>query len=73
MLCVQCMTRGHCRRLQVRLVTDAELANPEFIRDLRRHAHAFKFGRDAWLENLSSFYRDYPGSITDETFLKTTS
>lgn len=64
-ICNQCLTLGYCRRLQDRLVTDGELANPEFIRDVRRHAHSFGFGRDAWLDRLTDLYRDYPGRIVD--------
>lgn len=64
-LCNQCLTRGHCRHLQSKVVSDAELSNPEFIRDLRRHALGLRFGRDAWLDKLADLYRDYPGRIVN--------
>jgi hypothetical protein len=65
-LCAQCLPLGYCRRLQSKVVSDAELSNPEFIRDLRGHAYGRGFTRDAWLDKLANFYRDYPGTITDE-------
>lgn len=64
-LCIQCLTLGYCRRLQAQVVTDADLANPDFIRDVRAYAHSFGFGRDVWLDRLTDLYRDYPGRIVD--------
>lgn len=63
--CVQCYLVGYCRRLQARLVTDADLANPEFIRDLRHHAYGLGLTRDAWVSQLTDRYRDYQGTIID--------
>lgn len=65
-LCVQCMTLGYCRRLQSRVVSDAELGNTAFIRDLRAYAFGMKVSRDRWVEVLANIYRDYPGRIVDE-------
>lgn len=65
-LCAQCFTEGFCRYLRVRLVTDAEIANPEFVRDVRAHAFSMGRTRDGWLEFLADAYRDYPGSVVDE-------
>lgn len=77
-LCPECFLQGYCRRLTTHLVTDAEIANPVFVGDLRDHAHALGLSRDAWLDHLMSLYRDYPGrvvgargmmSISTRTFL----
>lgn len=64
-LCVQCLPLGYCRRLKARMVSDAELGDPEFIRDLRHHAYGLGFTRDAWVNKLADLYRDYPGTIVD--------
>jgi hypothetical protein len=66
-LCVQCLGLGYCGELRSPLVTDAELNNPEFIRDVRACAHSLKITRDRWLVWLEDAYRDYPGMIVDES------
>ena len=65
-LCAQCFTEGFCRYMRVRLVTDDEIANPEFVRDVRAAAYAMRRTRDGWLEFLADAYRDYPGSVVDD-------
>lgn len=60
-LCNGCLSQGYCQSLRTRIVTDAELANPEFIRDVRTHARGLKLTRDRWLSWLEDAYRDYPG------------
>lgn len=64
-LCARCFTEGHCRYLTVSLVTDDQLDDGEFIRDVRAHAHAMRITRDHWLSFLTDAYRDYPGQVFD--------
>ena len=64
-LCVQCLSLNYCRKLTCRMVSDAELANPEFIRDVRVYARGLNLTRDGWLHWLENTYRDYPGLIVD--------
>ncbi|MCI4663728.1 MAG: hypothetical protein MRY74_03310, partial [Neomegalonema sp.] len=63
MLCNQCVVGEVCRCRSAWLVSDAELSNPEFIRDVRAFAHALGVAPDAWRDYLSNLYRDYPGAI----------
>lgn len=62
-LCPTCLGVGYCRELNTPLVTDAELADPEFIRDLRNFASGLPLNCYDWLDGLSDLYRDYPGWI----------
>lgn len=64
-LCIQCLGLNYCRQLTCRIVSDAELANPEFIRDVRTHARGLDLTRDGWMLWLADAYRDYPGLIVD--------
>ena len=64
-LCVQCLGLNYCRQLASLIVSDAELRNPEFVRDVRTHASRMALTRDGWLPWLENAYRDYPGMIVD--------
>lgn len=64
-LCPECYLQGYCRRLRSRIITDAELSNPAFIRDLRAYAAELRVSCDRWLDYLLDAYRDYPGLIVD--------
>lgn len=72
-LCTFCLTGGYCRRLHTQIVSDVDLANPDFIRDLRAFAFRLGINDEDWQEYLTNLYRDYPGWIADandhETFL----
>lgn len=62
-LCVDCLALGYCRDLKTAVVTDAELSNPEFIRDVRATAYRCGKSADGWLEFASNLYRDLTGRI----------
>ena len=64
-LCPECFLAAYCRRLASRLVSDAELANPDFVRDVRAYAAGLKGGADRWAGSLIDAYCDYPGTIVD--------
>ena len=72
-LCPLCLIYGYCRRTTSLLVRDAEIANPEFVRDTRLFAHSLGISPDSWHDFIIDEYRDYPGRILDprgnETFL----
>lgn len=63
-LCGQCYLQGYCRRLQSRIIADAELT-PAFVRDVRAHMRGLGIGADRWASFLIEAYRDYPGRIID--------
>ena len=65
MPCKQCLHLGACRKLRTRLVSDAELSNPEFVRDVRAFAYLQDVSSDLWLEHLSDLYRDFRGVIVN--------
>lgn len=62
-LCLNCLSRGYCRRLRVEIVGDEDLANPEYIRDLRAFALGLGVNDEDWREFVSDLYRDYRGWI----------
>lgn len=65
MLCSCCLLLGYCRRLNVQIVSDEALGDPEFIRDIRTFAEGLDLTRDEWKDTLSNLYRDYRGRILD--------
>lgn len=65
-LCCACLALGYCARLSCRIVSDDELANPEFIRDVKMTAYDLRVSCDEWLEYLTRLYRDYRGRIVDQ-------
>lgn len=66
-LCATCYTHGYCRRLVARPVTDDELRNSDFVRDLRAHALRLGIAAESWPSFLIEAYRDYPGTVRDGT------
>lgn len=62
-LCANCIELGHCARCAAVLVSDAELKNADFIRDVRAFAFSLGVSKHHWLEFLTDLYRDYPGVI----------
>lgn len=74
-LCHYCMYLGYCHRITSLIVTDAEISNPEFIRDVRVFAHGLGLTPDQWHEFVIDAYRDYKGRIVSkrgaEVFLTT--
>ncbi len=65
--CPHCRLNGYCINIVTELVTDDELDNPEYLRDVRALAHEF-FGKDAagCLDHFDALYRDYRGWICHE-------
>ncbi len=64
-LCYRCINQGYCKSTMSLIVSDAELNNPEFIRDVRETAYSMKVPKGKWLTLTSNLYRDYLGSIVD--------
>ncbi|MEM6413523.1 MAG: hypothetical protein AAF720_02575 [Pseudomonadota bacterium] len=73
MVCSNCIIEGVCQARVVRLVSDAEIEDPNFVIKVRRLAATLSVPHDGWLEFLSRLYCDYDGIIVDksgnETFL----
>ncbi len=65
MFCQCCTVIEYCRNVRTFLVSDAELSNPEFIRDVRDFAHGLDISSYHWREHLNNLYRDYYGVILD--------
>lgn len=65
-ICGACIALGYCCQLRAKLVSDDELNNPEFIRDLRAWTYQLDIGPDHWLDYLSDQYRDYAGTVVDD-------
>jgi len=63
-LCPSCILLGYCRNRSAWLVTDKELDNPEFVRDVREAARAEAVSPDHWIDHITRLYRDYRGWIT---------
>lgn len=73
-LCVHCLTLGYCKNSTRQLVRDAQLENPEYLRDLRNFAASLEISADHFLDYLLNLYRDYRGRIVsngNEVFLNT--
>ncbi|KCZ89734.1 hypothetical protein [Hyphomonas jannaschiana] len=64
-LCVQCLSKGFCEQIQTRIVSDEELSNPDFVRDVRNFSAGLAVDPNSWLEALYNMYCQYPGSIVD--------
>ena len=66
MLCRECYADGACRNERTIIVSDEELSNPHFIRDLRNFACRLNISSYHWHDVLCDLYRDYRGHIVDE-------
>lgn len=66
MLCPQCYCCGYCRKSVVQIVSDKQIANPEYIRDLRAFTAKLDIEADRWRCYLVDCYRDFSGWIAGE-------
>lgn len=64
-LCYRCVGNGFCKNTKSLIVSDAELDNPEFIRDVRKTAYSLQTTNTQWLHLITNLYRDYLGIIVD--------
>ena len=62
----QLRNTGYCGAKIIRLVTDDELSQPQFVRGLRATARALGYSASEWVDRLSDIYRDFDGVIIDE-------
>jgi len=63
MFCRCCDALDYCRNIKTRLVSDDEISNPEFIRDVRNFAYSLGVSSYYWRDYLNNLYRDYKGWI----------
>ena len=63
MFCQCCTVMEYFRNVRTLVVDDAELSNPEFIRDVRNFARSLGISSYHWRGHLSDLYRDYHGVI----------
>lgn len=66
-LCHRCYAQGYCQRLAVRLTSDEELSNSEFVCDVKMFIPTLRMGPVALREYLSDQYRDMHGMVYDLT------
>jgi len=62
-LCFNCISLGYCRNKNTVVVSDLDLQNPEYIRDVRLFAYHLNISSHAWHMYLTNLYRDYKGRI----------
>ena len=60
-LCARCLSLGYCKNSTRQLVRDAQLEDPEYLRDLRNFAASLGISADHWLDHLMDMYRDFSG------------
>lgn len=56
----------YCNGLSVGLVSDLELSNPDFIRDVRAFCFELDVSSYHWHDHVIDLYRDYRGTVLDE-------
>lgn len=61
--CLECQLFGYCRNRQTKLVATAQVADSEYIRDLKSFARSLGVSDADWQEYISDLYRDMPGWI----------
>jgi hypothetical protein len=64
--CRDCLAEGICPLLFARLVSDKELGNPKFIRDVRNFAYLVGKLPSEWKEYLNDEYAAFRGIIIDK-------
>lgn len=62
-ICTDCICLGYCIKRTARLVSNKEIANSNFIRDVRKYAYSLSIPYPQWHEHVSDTYRDYAGWI----------
>lgn len=65
-ICQFYLNHGYCRCRVATLVTDEELSNSEFVRDIRSHAASYHLGAEQFVLKLLNDYRDFPGAIVND-------
>ncbi len=63
--CIECSYFSIDRIRRSLMVSNDEIANPEFIRDGRATCLAQNQRAEHWIEYVNDLYRDYPGCIVD--------
>lgn len=64
-LCAPCLADGVCRVRTSLIANDDELANMDFVRDVRMFAVSLNVTPDRWLDFISDLYRDFNGKIVN--------
>jgi len=63
--CPYCHAIHTVQRCKSRFASNAEIANPEVIRDVRNFCAGLPVTPEAWIDYLNDLYRDYLGIIVD--------
>lgn len=65
-LCNDCFLAAQCQKLNVQIVSLADVADPAFVYDVRDFCWRLGISRDAWLDRLADWLRDFNGQFVDE-------
>lgn len=68
-LCNDCFLAAQCQKLNVQIVSLADVADPAFVFDVRDFCWRLGISRDAWLDRLADWLRDFDGQFIDEAGL----
>lgn len=63
--CPVCQMAGQCKKRISRVVSDAELRDPQFVRAVRTAAHDQSIASRVWVDTLYDWLRDYAGCFVD--------
>jgi hypothetical protein len=58
--------KAQCQKLNVQIVSLADVADPAFVYDVRDFCWRLGISRDAWLDRLADWLRDFNGQFVDE-------
>lgn len=61
--CMQCIGQGFCPKISVRFVSEQQVKDSDYIRDLKAFARRLEISDCAWHEYLTDLYKDYPGWV----------
>lgn len=65
--CPTCLSLGYCRKRISKVVTDNEINNVEFVRDVRSFAFGLGVHPSAWPDFIMDLYGSFPGRIVDSS------
>ena len=65
-LCNECDIKGFCVEIKIEVVKLSDLQNPQYVYDIRDFCFRLGISRDAWLERLTDWLRDFNGQFVDD-------
>lgn len=65
--CSECEIKGYCKEIKVEIVSLSDMQNPQYVYDVRDFCWRLGISRDAWLDRLAGWLRDFDGHFVDQT------